>query len=32
MAEIFIAGAITGILSFFFGFVTCGLLASRDDD
>lgn len=32
MAEIFIAGAITGILSFFFGFVTCGLLVSRDDD
>lgn len=32
MAEIFIAGAITGIVSFFFGFVTCGLLASRDDD
>ena len=32
MVEVFIAGAITGILSFFGGFVTCGLLASRDDD
>lgn len=32
MVDVFIAGAITGIVSFFGGFITCALLASRDDD
>lgn len=31
MAEIFIAGAITGVVCFCGGFVLCGLLSSRDD-
>lgn len=32
MVDVFIAGAISGVLNFLFGFVTCGLLASRGDD
>ena len=32
MADVIIAGAITGIVSFFCGFMTCALLASRDDN
>lgn len=32
MADVFIAGAISGVVNFSFGFVTCALLASRDDD
>ncbi len=32
MVDVFIAGAISGVLNFLFGFVTCALLASRDDD
>lgn len=32
MADVVIAGIISGILSFFCGFMTRALLASRDDD
>lgn len=31
MAGVFIAGAITGVICFCFGFIVCGLLSSRND-